>query len=51
MHARWLAAGNEAELALYPGGTHIFNFFPIKMAGKANEAMWSYMAKRVNGIE
>jgi acetyl esterase/lipase len=22
MHARWVAAGNEAELAIYPGGMH-----------------------------
>ena len=50
MHGRRLAAGNEAELALYPGGTHVFNFFPIKMAAKANEGMWSYLANRVNNI-
>src|SRR5690349_1961072 len=22
MHARWIAAGNDAELAIYPGGAH-----------------------------
>jgi acetyl esterase/lipase len=51
MYARWLAAGREAELALYPGGTHVFNFFPIKMAGKANERMWNYLAKKVDSTE
>jgi acetyl esterase/lipase len=51
MYTRWLAAGNEAELAVYPGGTHVFNFFPIKMARKANETMWRYMAKRVDSPE
>ena len=28
MHARWIAAGNEAELAIYPGGAHGFTCFP-----------------------
>ena len=29
MYARYIAAGNRAELAVYPGGAHGFNFFPI----------------------
>ena len=36
MHTRWLAAGNASELAIYPGGIHAFNAFPIKIAHEAN---------------
>ena len=36
MHARWRAAGAPAELAIYPGGVHGFNAFPIPMAARAN---------------
>ena len=36
MYARWIAAGNQAELAIYPGGSHIFNLFPLAIAAEAN---------------
>jgi acetyl esterase len=35
MHARWLAAGNHAELAIFPGGIHAFNAFPTALARAA----------------
>ncbi len=35
MHARWIAAGNEAELAIYPGGPHGFTLFPNRLAAEA----------------
>jgi acetyl esterase/lipase len=37
MSARWAAAGSRAELAIYPGGVHGFNLFPLPLAAKANE--------------
>jgi acetyl esterase len=37
MYARWIAAGNAAELAIYPGGAHGFNAFPIAIGTQANE--------------
>ena len=36
MAARWRAAGCAAELAVYPGGLHAFNAFPIPLAAEAN---------------
>jgi acetyl esterase/lipase len=35
MHARWIAAANEAELAVYPGGAHGFTLFPNRLADEA----------------
>ena len=36
LHARWVAAGSQAELAVWPGGVHGFNAFPIPLAERAN---------------
>jgi acetyl esterase/lipase len=37
MASRWAAAGNETELAIYPGGIHAFDAFPnLAIAGEAN---------------
>jgi acetyl esterase len=36
MYARWLAAGNAATLALYPGGAHGFNSFPCGITNAAH---------------
>lgn len=35
MHGRWIAAGNDAELAIYPGGAHGFTLFPNALATQA----------------
>jgi acetyl esterase len=36
MHARWVAAGNQARLAIYPGGAHGFTSFQCALADEAN---------------
>ena len=49
MHARWLAAGNESELAVYPGGPHGFDAAPIPIGQQARERINAFIGKRVAG--
>jgi acetyl esterase/lipase len=48
MHARWLAAGNAAELAIYPGGAHGFTLFPNALAEQAAARMDAFL-RQVGG--
>ena len=43
MNARWQAAGNNATLALYAGGVHAFNLFPIGIARDANRKIADFI--------
>ena len=45
MYARYIVAGNQAELAVYPGGAHGFNNFPIAIAAQANARMDVFLAR------
>jgi acetyl esterase/lipase len=45
--ARWIAAGNTAELAVYPGGVHGFTTFPGELAAEANARSDRFMAEAV----
>lgn len=47
MHARWVAAGNRAELAVYPGGAHAFTAFPLTLGRRANERIFEFIAAAV----
>lgn len=42
--ARWRAAGGRAELAVWPGGVHAFNAFPIPLAERANRRIVAFLA-------
>ncbi len=48
MHARWVAAANEAELAIYPGGAHGFTLFPNSLSAAASARMDAFL-RRVTG--
>ncbi len=43
MHARWVAAGNAAELAIYPGGAHGFTLFPNDLSKAASAKMDDFL--------
>jgi acetyl esterase len=47
MHARWIAAGNETELAIYPGGAHGFTLFPNRLAAEAGARSEEFLRKVV----
>jgi acetyl esterase/lipase len=43
MASRWLVAGNDTELAVYPGGIHAFDSFPIGIARDARAQMHQFV--------
>jgi acetyl esterase len=45
MYARWIAAGNEADLAVYPGGAHGFTLFPNSLSTAAMARMSEFLRK------
>jgi acetyl esterase len=51
MHARWISAGNQGELAVYPGACHGFNGFPLKVAEAANQRIKDFVFGLVNHEE
>ena len=45
MHARWVAAGNQAELAIYPGGAHGFTLFPNELSKTATVRIDAFLSR------
>ncbi len=47
MWGRWSAAGNAAELAVYPGGAHGFTSFPLALSRAANATADAFLARAI----
>jgi acetyl esterase/lipase len=43
MAQRWQAAGNRAELAVYPGGVHAFDMFDLAIAHDSRARQDAFM--------
>lgn len=43
LHARLIAAGNVAQLSVWPGGAHGFNAFPISIAERSNAQIAAFL--------
>jgi acetyl esterase len=43
MAERWRAAGNQAEVAVYPEGVHAFNAYPTALARKGNARQFEFL--------
>ena len=48
MYSRWIAAGNEAELAIYPGAPHAFNIFPLPQGPEANARIDGFLKRAIS---
>ena len=48
MHARWMAAENAAELAVYPGGAHGFTLFPNRLADESCARSEEFLRKVIS---
>jgi acetyl esterase/lipase len=51
MHSRWTAAGNEADIDVYPESLHGFDVFPTKLAEVAANRMHAFLRARASWVD
>lgn len=49
MAARWAAAGNDAELAVYPAGIHGFHAFPTELGRRCLDQQLQFLRRHAAG--
>ncbi|MGH8258502.1 MAG: alpha/beta hydrolase [Steroidobacteraceae bacterium] len=49
LYSRWIAAGNDAQLAIYPGAPHGFNLFPLRIGAEANVRIDAFLKAAMLG--
>ena len=47
MYGRWLAAGNQAQIAVYPGATHAFPLMPIGIAKQGSQRCSEFIKESI----
>jgi acetyl esterase/lipase len=50
LYARWVAAGNPAELQVYPGAPHGFDLFPTREGEQATKAIDAFYDRCINAV-
>ncbi|WP_279481779.1 alpha/beta hydrolase [Aureimonas sp. SK2] len=50
MSARWLAAGNEAELGIQPDGCHVYETFASDAGGRSEARMAEFLNRQIEGV-
>jgi acetyl esterase len=48
LHARWIAAGNKAELAIYPGAPHGFNVLSMPQGPTADARIDAFLGRAIS---